>query len=962
MLPGPLVSVYQQYKKDTDSVASWLASTARAWGYPADLLSSGSWNAPSAPARPGRLKGKERKEACKKEAAAKPKYIVALVDFLPLAKFIAGSRRPPVSVPDSFSTTIDRLIKLRADFATRLADHGAEPDAAADARHHYFVGVLTEVRDTLRPRMSSTAAGSATFNDAEVRADKSLTNRFAALNLFEPSGNFPNAQSADRPQPVAEDKTIYEAEPQTSLEDAIFAMSTLVDDLSDIRTVIKWVWHNYGAGNIDLAAAAVATNAAIELARGLIEDLNPVFKDQEGVYQGLGACFLVCCRVKGYSMEQSIRITTGKDAYDNTSYGIADNLCITAYHAISGYLGHMSPDHLGMMTEGSYDADSYQLPKTGDQMAEDDHFLIEEFLDELMVIIRVIPGYPVEDTFLRGLKEMDKTGEVPFYLVFAAQVFLDIHHTLRSKIELGAAKMLHETSIMCQELQAYFEFHKKLKTDRWPEDKEQSILYLSNDMRWITKDPVHQQRVHVMKKNGVEVPPSVTPHHILKRSPVLAGLLLFHFRFKTFKVGIAVADAWGSIRSTMYLYHALRTQKLLRGAWRDIEVAHSLLGDSSFFVGGPPRTLNDHVKKYFIQMGVTISFFINPKHRRQKNLASRAGPRYIKEGLPVSTMFAQRDLGGAGKMDWTAEHIDTILARSEFEVEILEQQELFKVSQMGEEKKLRKKNAAAAATAKKGEETSKTLPISSKRLVKSLVIVLEAEAMKMAFPYLTLHRSCWGVLRAVNSSCEKVLQKVGMPAYIERESQLPWVVGSLLMDACGSGERPTARELLTLQAAAAALNGLLGTGDLTVAVETLRKMGSRLWFEKGKEEGNEGKSGKEDEESETGSGINICFWFKAKEDTYQSANSLRIPSRHARAMQAPNRLTNLLMPAPPVILCTVREGRYLGQRAAVGDVREQEADEAAAGANFLVAQGVEGVVLEDGVVFVDDEAAEAEDA
>ncbi|KAM6529939.1 hypothetical protein FALCPG4_008061 [Fusarium falciforme] len=37
------------------------------------------------------------------------KHIIAIKDFVPLANFIAGRR---VSVPDVFSTTIDRLIAL----------------------------------------------------------------------------------------------------------------------------------------------------------------------------------------------------------------------------------------------------------------------------------------------------------------------------------------------------------------------------------------------------------------------------------------------------------------------------------------------------------------------------------------------------------------------------------------------------------------------------------------------------------------------------------------------------------------------------------------------------------------------------------------------------------------------------------------------------------------------------------
>lgn len=40
MLPSFLKGTYAIYKEDTDSVASWLAATARRGGYSLDLLST----------------------------------------------------------------------------------------------------------------------------------------------------------------------------------------------------------------------------------------------------------------------------------------------------------------------------------------------------------------------------------------------------------------------------------------------------------------------------------------------------------------------------------------------------------------------------------------------------------------------------------------------------------------------------------------------------------------------------------------------------------------------------------------------------------------------------------------------------------------------------------------------------------------------------------------------------------
>jgi hypothetical protein len=117
MIPDQLVGIYKQYKRDTDSVASWLASSARAHGFPGDLLSSQSWDIQHP--RIARLKGKARKQAQSSAADTSfksAKFTVALNDFLSLANWIAKCTNPVVIVLDAFSITIDRLITLRSGF------------------------------------------------------------------------------------------------------------------------------------------------------------------------------------------------------------------------------------------------------------------------------------------------------------------------------------------------------------------------------------------------------------------------------------------------------------------------------------------------------------------------------------------------------------------------------------------------------------------------------------------------------------------------------------------------------------------------------------------------------------------------------------------------------------------------------------------------------------------------------
>ncbi|KAF2125277.1 hypothetical protein P153DRAFT_434374 [Dothidotthia symphoricarpi CBS 119687] len=63
---------------------------------------------------------------------------------------------------------------------------------------------------------------------------------------------------------------------------------------------------------------------------------------------------------------------------------------------------------------------------------------------------------------------------------------------------------------------------------------------------------------------------------------------------------------------------------------------------------------------------------------------------------------------------------------------------------------------------------------------------LQAEILELGFDYLTLHRFCWRLLRAVKDKCRDALVGVYGPDYIERQNQLPFVVGYVFATATGS--------------------------------------------------------------------------------------------------------------------------------------------------------------------------------
>ncbi len=67
--------------------------------------------------------------------------------------------------------------------------------------------------------------------------------------------------------------------------------------------------------------------------------------------------------------------------------------------------------------------------------------------------------------------------------------------------------------------------------------------------------------------------------------------------------------------------------------------------------------------------------------------------------------------------------------------------------------------------------------------LEGLANALHAESLELSIDYLCVHRSCWMVLREVNERCRPKLLEMYGGGYLEKENQLPFVVGYIFMTA-----------------------------------------------------------------------------------------------------------------------------------------------------------------------------------
>lgn len=152
---------------------------------------------------------------------------------------------------------------------------------------------------------------------------------------------------------------------------------------------------------------------------------------------------------------------------------------------------------------------------------------------------------------------------------------------------------------MRNDLKSHLTFHKNLKIQTWSATNEKILKNTEKMIAWLGEDPIHQVKVKEYGKNGMPLAPDAQKYYLLTQSPVLAGLVLYHYRILTYEIGITVANAWGSITYSHHLYNALQREGLMRVSWPDMDIITSQLGESSFYVGGGDEAVPKSPTAYF---------------------------------------------------------------------------------------------------------------------------------------------------------------------------------------------------------------------------------------------------------------------------------------------------------------------------------------------------------------------------
>lgn len=277
--------------------------------------------------------------------------------------------------------------------------------------------------------------------------------------------------------------------------------------------------------------------------------------------------------------------------------------------------------------------------------------------------------------------------------------------------------------------------------------------------------------------------PDPEPFRLLKQYPLLCGLFIFVLEARFQEIGLAFANAWGSLLYAGQLYNAARQEKLLLRPWEDMELLIMLQSEGPFIVGNRPKGLEEYLKRFLLSMGYSATAFASNR-RRGAAIASSRGPRALTALCKVGSLFTGRYCNNDRAVSWTSESLTPIIESMMDDDSDDDDDDPSHSKAKPTEKKPKKKiKMSATGSLLKKPRGHRSSEVPTLDFLELLANALQAESLEFTFDYLNLHRICWDLLRRVNEACRpKLLQMYG-GGYLEKENQLPFIVGYIFMTA-----------------------------------------------------------------------------------------------------------------------------------------------------------------------------------
>ncbi|KAI3397036.1 hypothetical protein diail_11271 [Diaporthe ilicicola] len=832
MLPSIFSTTYGRYKTNQDDLATFLAVTGSLCGAPATLIRPA--NASSDDAKSNRPKGKDRKLAKQRAAGGiidestrqrAPK--LALRSYVPLAEIIAKSASVHGRVPKWILTVIDKIISDREECFRHINGEDVSEflEKGQQDGHIHPINVLECVRSILLPRYKEQVATAQMKNQLKTPVKKvlgeisgnahagHLGNTFAKLRMkspeISPSSNggadeevkaveAEDMEKADAWRTSLAPSQVFAAYPEASREEAWLALGSLRGDIMSIRRTVLEQWAKWKDGAVDLAAAAVTTNTAIDLVRSLENQARPVIEsytkglDAKEVqlpvcWYSVGSWIIDKSKTGGTNIYAPLLGTdTDSRAHHPPDFATHDTADINGHSAGDWLLESQSFRwaytlvQLYCMEFFTKINKTFNLPpghepfRPGNGGRPDDEKLFEQirtcrgkdiqWLYELSFLGNYGPGpvFACVDEVSRGFRVMHEDLDLKLWAVFGVQMFWEIREFLGLREDTTSQplqvlnKFLHGGLDLFEQAQNVYSSILLENSAEDVGDKSDDPIKKAEHGQTVLRCLLPERLDQEIEIMGHTSYPRLNNCYLMSQHPILCGILLHTARLMMQKSGIAVECCTRSIMKMAHLYNACSTYDLIKTSWFDLDHCMAALQGPNLFMSGKPpgkETGNGFGKAFLFAVGAMSIAYAAPDcrdrmGRRGRDLAdgqlrSRKNNqgKFLQELGPVSRMFEDRFCSAGQRHELNEEDLQ----------EITERAAAPKGSE-GDKYRMSAKTKTTRHIVKK--------PKSVAQLLSDLSLGLDQEVPTISFPYICLNVICTNVIWKLETQIRSKYRKL----------------------------------------------------------------------------------------------------------------------------------------------------------------------------------------------------------
>lgn len=714
---------------------------------------------------------------------------VSLEDILHLAKTIVTSTSPknPVHVPQYILKRGRNAIAARRQFVAWFQTQAVDQPALQDEndRHAHFIKILEEALNILTPYVTAplkekaVPAPPVTSKTSEAPG-KVFSNLFDNLEMDASEDDDLLGTTVIDVQDVAtiedatqaQQKELYELE--SSKAEMQFAIFCTLQDAHSVQAFVVETWEYYKSGEIDLVTASATTNTAIKFVHGAEKQLTasyPQFTD----YGDILDVFYPSAKTSN-ARKMHIGPHGAQDVSTATDHGSTpidfaldsghnfdeiEYLYARPHGLLKATLSMVKNAPLNSIRScmavgaaGLYDPRVDRSRMSLDRKANEDSHVIQDVLLEVFLFAYI--NMPA-DEFSQGMRHVFKWNArdaIPLWVVFALQIYLEIHHVLREQIDRGLKELQVAKRQIKASLKDYFINEDSYVHDGWPENG----VHLVRELDGILEDYIERD-VFSKKKEKIFSEPSTgpldRPYHLLSQHPLLCGTLLLNIRLRLQAVGIPIVNGWETITCGAHLYNAARQEGHLTTAWVDMEAFVAIHSPALIFVGKAPSSLDQYNKHLCLASGISVTSFSRDR-RKSGMLMSKKAPREIEVESPVSMLLNNLPL-----------------STKDVKLDVLD---VSKMLTIVSQKK--KRSRAVASLLNQSNQTQKMTEVQMLAIVRHS---LAKEQPMLHFDYVAMHHRCRQLFRRIRSELGSDLNSDLTGKEIDKFGSSEMVIVSLIL-------------------------------------------------------------------------------------------------------------------------------------------------------------------------------------